>query len=77
MVTEVGRSAVVSENDSHVKRTVFSPKILAKAVFADPALTLALPARRDLGEALAIAGFERDGAALTFRASGQMKGIGS
>jgi hypothetical protein len=37
----------------------------------------ALPARRDLGEALAIAGFERDGAALTFRASGQMKGIGS
>jgi hypothetical protein len=42
--SEVGRSAVVSENDTHVKRTVFSPKILAKAVFADPALTLALPA---------------------------------
>jgi hypothetical protein len=37
----------------------------------------ALPARRDLGEALAIAGFERDGQAMTFRASGQMKGIGS
>ena len=43
--SEVGRSAVVSENDSHVKRTVFSPKILAQAVFADPELTLALPAR--------------------------------
>lgn len=42
--SEVGRSAVVSENDTHVKRTVFSPKILAKAVFADPELTLALPA---------------------------------
>jgi alcohol dehydrogenase class IV len=41
--SEVGRSAVVSENDSHVKRTVFSPKILAQAVFADPALTLGLP----------------------------------
>jgi alcohol dehydrogenase class IV len=41
--SEVGRSAVVSENDSHVKRTVFSPKILARAVFADPELTLALP----------------------------------
>ncbi len=41
--SEVGRSSVVSENDSHVKRTVFSPKILASAVFADPELTLALP----------------------------------
>jgi alcohol dehydrogenase class IV len=41
--SEVGRSSVVSENDSHVKRTVFSPKILARAVFADPELTLALP----------------------------------
>ena len=41
--SEVGRSAVVSENDTHVKRTVFSPKILARAVFADPALTLGLP----------------------------------
>ena len=42
--SEVGRSAVVSENDTHLKRTVFSAKILAKAVFADPALTVALPA---------------------------------
>jgi alcohol dehydrogenase class IV len=42
--SEVGRSAVVSENDSHHKRTVFSARILARAVFADPELTLALPA---------------------------------
>jgi alcohol dehydrogenase class IV len=42
--SEVGRSAVVSENDTHLKRTVFSAKILAAAVFADPELTLQLPA---------------------------------
>lgn len=41
--SEVGRSSVVSENDTHVKRTVFSPLILARQVFADPELTLALP----------------------------------
>ena len=41
--SEVGRASVVSENDSHLKRIVFSPKILAKVVFADPELTLALP----------------------------------
>jgi alcohol dehydrogenase class IV len=42
--SEVGRSSVVSEDKTHVKRVVFSPKLLAKAVFADPELTLALPA---------------------------------
>ena len=42
--SEVGRSSVVSEDDTHLKRIVFSPKLLAKAVFADPQLTLALPA---------------------------------
>ena len=41
--SEVGRSAVISEDDTHVKRIVFSPKILAKQVFADPELTLGLP----------------------------------
>ena len=41
--SEVGRSSVVSENDTHLKRVVFSPKILAKVVFADPELTLGLP----------------------------------
>ena len=42
--SEVGRSSVVSENDTHLKRVVFSPKILARCVFADPELTLGLPA---------------------------------
>ena len=42
--SEVGRSSVVSENDTHLKRVVFSAKILAKCVFADPELTLGLPA---------------------------------
>ncbi len=42
--SEVGRSSVVSENDTHLKRVVFSPRILAKVVFADPELTLGLPA---------------------------------
>ena len=41
--SEVGRSSVVSENDSHVKRTVFNARLLPKAVFADPELTFALP----------------------------------
>jgi alcohol dehydrogenase class IV len=41
--SEVGRAAVVSEDDTHLKRIVFNPKILAKKVFADPELTLALP----------------------------------
>ena len=42
--SEVGRSSVVSENTTHLKRVVFSPKILAKVVFADPELTFGLPA---------------------------------
>ena len=42
--SEVGRSAVISEDDTHLKRIVFSAKILARIVFADPELTLALPA---------------------------------
>jgi hypothetical protein len=42
--SEVGRSSVVSDDVSHVKRVVFSPKILARTVFADPELTLDLPA---------------------------------
>jgi alcohol dehydrogenase class IV len=43
--SEVGRSSVISEAASHVKRIIFSPKILAQAVFADPELTLDLPAK--------------------------------
>jgi hypothetical protein len=42
--SEVGRSSVISEDDTHLKRIIFSPRILARCVFADPELTLALPA---------------------------------
>jgi hypothetical protein len=42
--SEVGRSSVVGDDVTHVKKIIFSPKLLAKAVFADPELTLDLPA---------------------------------
>lgn len=42
--SEVGRSSVISEEDTHLKRIIFSAQILAKAVFADPELTVGLPA---------------------------------
>ncbi|HKP65382.1 MAG TPA: iron-containing alcohol dehydrogenase [Casimicrobiaceae bacterium] len=41
--SEVGRSSVISDDVTHVKRIVFSPALLAKAVFADPELTVDLP----------------------------------
>ena len=41
--SEVGRSSVISEDATHLKRVVFSASILARKVFADPELTLALP----------------------------------
>ena len=41
--SEVGRSAIISEDESHKKRILFSPKLLAKIVLADPELTMALP----------------------------------
>ncbi len=43
--SEVGRSSVLSEDDTHVKRVIFSPRLLARAVFADPELTVGLPPR--------------------------------
>jgi len=42
--SEVGRSAIISEDETHRKRILFSPKLLAKVVFADPLLTMELPA---------------------------------
>jgi alcohol dehydrogenase class IV len=42
--SEVGRSAIIAEDDTHRKRILFSPKLLAKIVFADPLLTMDLPA---------------------------------
>ena len=41
--SEVGRSSVISDDVTHVKKIIFSPALLAKAVFADPELTLDLP----------------------------------
>lgn len=41
--SEVGRSTVISEDESHKKRILFSPRLMAKIVFADPALTMNLP----------------------------------
>jgi len=41
--SEVGRSAVISDDASHVKKIIFDPRLLAQAVFADPELTLGLP----------------------------------
>lgn len=41
--SEVGRSAIISEEDTKRKRILFSPKLLAKIVFADPELTMELP----------------------------------
>ncbi|TMI82225.1 MAG: iron-containing alcohol dehydrogenase [Bacteroidetes bacterium] len=41
--SEVGRSAIIADDETHQKRILFSPKLLAKIVFADPLLTMALP----------------------------------
>jgi alcohol dehydrogenase class IV len=43
--SEVGRSAVISDDATHQKKIVFSPKLLAKRVFLDPELTLSLPSK--------------------------------
>jgi len=41
--SEVGRSSVISDDVTHVKKIVFSPALLAKAVFADPEMTVDMP----------------------------------
>jgi len=42
--SEVGRSAIIADDVTHQKKILFSPKLLAKIVFADPLLTMDLPA---------------------------------
>lgn len=42
--SEVGRSAIISDDVTHRKKILFSPKLIAKIVFADPLLTMELPA---------------------------------
>ncbi len=42
--SEVGRSAIIADDVTHQKKILFSPKLLAKIIFADPLLTMELPA---------------------------------
>src|SRR5689334_10803304 len=42
--SEVGRSAIIADDETHQKRILFSPKLMARIVFADPLLTMDLPA---------------------------------
>lgn len=41
--SEVGRSAIIADDVTHQKKILFSPKLLAKIIFADPMLTMELP----------------------------------
>ena len=41
--SEVGRSAIISDDKTHQKKVIFAPQLLAKIILADPLLTLALP----------------------------------
>lgn len=41
--SEVGRAAVVSDDATHVKRIILSPRLLPRVVFADAELTVGLP----------------------------------
>lgn len=41
--SEAGRSAIISDDVTHQKKILFSPKLMAKVVFADPLLTMELP----------------------------------
>lgn len=41
--SEVGRSAIIADDETHQKKILFSPKLLAKIIFADPMLTKDLP----------------------------------
>jgi alcohol dehydrogenase class IV len=42
--SEVGRSTVIADDVTHEKKILFSPRLMAKKVFADPELTMGLPA---------------------------------
>jgi len=43
--SEVGRASVITDEDNHVKKIIFHPKILPQIVIADPELTVGLPPR--------------------------------
>ncbi len=42
--SEVGRAGVLSNSESHEKKIIFHPKILAAVVICDPELTVGMPA---------------------------------
>ncbi|MBW4653024.1 MAG: iron-containing alcohol dehydrogenase [Kaiparowitsia implicata GSE-PSE-MK54-09C] len=42
--SEVGRSAVISDDETHAKKIMFDPRLLPQQVLADPELLLGLPA---------------------------------
>jgi alcohol dehydrogenase class IV len=42
--SEVGRAAVIADEETHTKKIVFHAAMMPKAVIADPALTVGLPA---------------------------------
>jgi alcohol dehydrogenase class IV len=41
--SEVGRSGVITDERSHVKKIIFHPRMMPAVVIADPALTVGLP----------------------------------
>lgn len=43
--SEVGRAAVIGDEERGVKKVIFHPRMLPRVVIADPALTLGLPPR--------------------------------
>ncbi len=43
--SEVGRSAVISDDATHSKKIIFDPQLLPQVVLADPTLLLGLPAK--------------------------------
>ncbi|MDI9358270.1 MAG: iron-containing alcohol dehydrogenase [Phycisphaerales bacterium] len=42
--SEVGRSAIIADDLTKEKKILFAPKLMAKIVFADPSLTMDIPA---------------------------------
>lgn len=41
--SEVGRSAIIADDETHQKKILFSPKLMSKIVYLDPLLTMELP----------------------------------
>lgn len=43
--SEVGRSTVISDDETHAKKIMFDPQLLPRVILADPELLLGLPAK--------------------------------